>query len=116
MEGGDLRAALAGPQAEYLKWYEHGQVLARDIVSGLFFLHCPLPGGLLYAIRTVNHRTALCDAPFSDKATFGNVLLSKYGETPVRQIYPTMCFHPYCTIREGAAHCIYEYCRPKSKA
>ncbi len=39
MEGGDLRAALAGPRGAELAWAARGQALALDIARGLCFLH-----------------------------------------------------------------------------
>ena len=39
MEGGDLRGALTGHMAAFNSWYNNGQLLAMDIVRGLFYLH-----------------------------------------------------------------------------
>jgi len=39
MEGGDLRGALSGPLKAFNSWYNNGQLLAMDIVRGVFYLH-----------------------------------------------------------------------------
>ena len=59
MEGGDLRSALSGPMAEYNNWYVNGQILAMDIVRGVFYLHgeCPflfLPPPILFVYASAS--------------------------------------------------------------
>jgi serine/threonine protein kinase len=39
LQGGNLRAALDGPQGARYKWHERGTGIAADIARGLAYIH-----------------------------------------------------------------------------